>query len=318
MKSIKNYYLSGVMGHVVGDAIGVPVEFMSRQELKKKPVVKMLSGGFHEQPVGTWSDDSSMALATLFSLKDGYNLKDVAEQFSKWKQNGWYTPRGEVFDMGNTCFYAIENFCKTKDPYTCGLTGEQDNGNGSLMRILPICLYAVEKQKKENISDVQVLKIIHDVSAITHAHIRSKMACGLYYYCVRAIIEKHHNLLETLQEGIDAGFRYYEKFNEYLQELNYFKRLRVLTDFKEVSERQINSGGYVVDTIEAAIWCLLNTTSYRECVLKAINLGTDTDTTGAVAGGLAGLYYGYADIPKEWIDNIIRREWIEDLCNSRV
>ena len=87
----------------------------------------------------------------------------------------------------------------------------------------------------------------------------------------------------------------------FLQGLNYFKRLRVLIDFKEVSEGQINSGGYVVDTIEAAIWCLLNTTSYRECVLKAINLGADTDTTGAVAGGLAGLYYGYEDIPKEWI-----------------
>ena len=91
MKNIKNYYLSGVMGLVVGDAIGVPVEFMSRQELKKKPVVKMLSGGFHVQPVGTWSDDSSMALATLFSLEDGYNLRDIAEQFLKWKQNRWYT-----------------------------------------------------------------------------------------------------------------------------------------------------------------------------------------------------------------------------------
>ena len=316
--NMKDCYLRGMMGLVVGDALGVPVEFLTRQQLANRPVDRMLEGGFHEQPAGTWSDDSSMGLATLASLRNGYDLADIAEQFSRWQKEGEYTPWGEVFDMGNTCFRAIANFQKTGNPYSSGMKEEYDNGNGSLMRILPMCIYVLQKQMDEKITNEEAISMIHDVSAITHAHIRSRMACGFYYFCVKSIVEREGSLIDRLQNGINDGFCFYQKDSESLLELKHFDRLKTLADFKNVAEDEIRSGGYVIDTIEAAMWCLVNSTSYKECVLKAVNLGDDTDTTGAVAGGLAGLFYGYHNIPKEWREIIVRRDWIEEMCDSMV
>ena len=140
------------------------------------------------------------------------------------------------------------------------------------------------------------------------------MACGIYYFCVRRLTDKQAALLQDLQEGIDEAFEYYGKMKDSSDELKHFNRIRNVNELKNVPEEEINSGGYVIDSIEASLWCLLNTNSYRECVLKAVNLGRDTDTTAAIAGGLAGLYYGYEEIPDEWKKDIIRRELIEEMC----
>ena len=146
---MNNIWLNGIMGVVVGDALGVPVEFSSRGELKINPLTKMEGYGSYDVPEGTWSDDSSMMLATLDSLKNGYNPVDIMEKFAEWLVDGKYTPFGEAFDVGRTCLKAIMGYLKNPDITKCGGTGEHDNGNGSLMRILPICLYMYEKQKEE-------------------------------------------------------------------------------------------------------------------------------------------------------------------------
>lgn len=312
-----NRYLDGIMGLVVGDSLGVPVEFRSRKELHDNPVTDMREYGTHMQPKGTWSDDSSMALANLASLHKGYDLNDIAEQFSKWNKEEAYNPLGEVFDIGMTCSEAISNYDKTKNPKTCGLTEENSNGNGSLMRILPMCIYMAEKGKRVCTSEDESIQVIHDVSAITHAHLRSKMACGLYYYCVKAIINHRndYSLIECLKKGFDEGFSYYRHDFENFSEMNHYKRLMDLDELKNTVEDDIASSGYVVASLEASIWCLINTDTYKECVIKAVNLGDDTDTVAAIAGGLAGLFYGYDSIPEEWKNDIIQRKWIEELCD---
>lgn len=313
---MKNIWLDGIMGLVVGDALGVPAEFASREELKESPVSGMEGFGTYNLPAGSWSDDSSMTLATLDSLRNGYDPTDMMDKFVAWYEKGEYTPYGEVFDIGNTCARAIEQYLRGADLSECGGYGEKDNGNGSLMRIMPICLYMYQKQKKDRTTDDEVIQAIHDVSALTHGHLRSKIACGLYFFLVKSILDSEGTLKKRLKQGMNAGFRYYEQKRENLPELPHYGRLRDMEALMNLSEEEIKSTGYVVDTFEAAVWCLLRTDSYREAILMAVNLGSDTDTVAAIAGGLAGLYYGYEGIPKEWLDVIARREWVEGMCEG--
>lgn len=312
----ENIWLAGIMGVVVGDALGVPVEFSTREDLAEKPVENMRGYGTYNVPEGTWSDDTSLTLATLESLRNGYDLNDIMCKFAEWLETGKYTPFGNVFDVGITTEMAIKKFTKTKDAKSCGGRNEDENGNGSLMRILPLCLFLYEQEKTNGIQQDEAIKMIHEVSALTHGHIRSQIACGLYYFIVKAILGQMGSLEERMQQGIDWGFDYYETFLMEKEELAYYENIRKLKTFGNTDEKYIKSYGYVVVTLEAAIWCLLNTDNFRECMLKAVNLGSDTDTVAAITGGLAGLYYGYEEIPEEWLSVIQQREWIEEMCGK--
>lgn len=313
----KMLYLNGMMGLVVGDALGVPVEFSSREERQADPVSEMRGYGAYDVPKGSWSDDSSMALATLKALQtDGLNLKKVMDNFVAWENEGKFTPEGKVFDEGNTCSMAIYDYMQSGDVSTCGRTGEDSNGNGSLMRILPACIYLKYLQDEVGMDDTEAIKIIHDMSALTHAHIRSKMACGIYFFCVRELAKKNAPVQVLLEQALHIAFSFYEKDAISKNELIFFKRIRDVEVLRQIPESEIMSGGYVIESIEAALWCLLNTDSYEACVEKAVNFGHDTDTTAAIAGGLAGIYYGYDNIPERWKKEIIRREWIEDMCKD--
>ena len=315
---MSNIWKDGMLGLIVGDALGVPVEFMSRTELMKNPVTGMREYGTHHQPRGTWSDDSSMALAELDSIRTLGNIDytDMMERFSRWCMHGEYTPFGEVFDIGIATSRALMNYAKGIAPLESGGKTEWDNGNGSLMRILPVCLYLFKRQKKVCTSENESIYMIHAVSALTHAHVRSQMACGIYCFLVKAIMEREGTLENRLQEGMDRAYQYYRQDLSNHRELENYKRLADLSEFKETPKEGIKSSGYVVDTLEAAVWCLLHSHSYKETVLMAVNLGEDTDTIGAVAGGLAGLYYKEEGIPQEWIQVIQRREWIEEVLQG--
>ncbi|WP_306783611.1 O-acetyl-ADP-ribose deacetylase [Flavobacterium poyangense] len=163
---------SGLFGIAVGDALGVPVEFESRDYLKENPVSEMMGYGTHSQPIGTWSDDSSLAFCLAESLCKGYDLSDIAKNFVKWYGGELWTPHGKVFDIGIATRSAIHNIGRGHSPELCGGFEEKDNGNGSLMRILPLVFYL----QKEN--DIEVIyKKVKEVSSITHAHFRSVFAC---------------------------------------------------------------------------------------------------------------------------------------------
>lgn len=322
----QHIWRDGMMGLVVGDALGCPVQFLKRDAIKNRlegPVTGMEAGGVYNMPEGTWTDDSSMALATMASIieKGTIDPTDIMTQFVKWETMGEYTPFGRAFDQGNTCMEAIYKFINDPDSNSWGTTGEYANGNGALMRILPICLYYYDRQKKVCTSEDEAIHGIHIVSGLTHNHLRSQMCCGLYYFGVKSIIDgmktdKKGSLISLLQDGIDKGFKYYGNDIRNLTEMAYLGRLFHLDEFKDVPEAEIKSTGYVIDTIEAVYWCLITTDSFKECLLKAVNLGGDTDTIAAIAGGLAGLYYGYEEIPSEWLSVIKKREWIEGMCEK--
>ena len=295
---------SAIFGHAVADALGVPVEFKSRKALKENPVVDMRGYGTYNVPKGTWSDDTSMTLCTLESIteKGKIDLKDIMERFAKWRCFGYMTPFDDCFDIGNATYLAISSYLEGNEfPY--GRNDEYSNGNGSLMRIIPPILFHHFKKH----SPIKRRDDIHNVSELTHPHTRSVLACGIYDFILDEIIKN------PTKEGIKIGLSNAWGCYKCTEEMKTYDRL-FRYDFEKLDESEIKSSGYVVDTLEAAIWCLLNTSSYKECVLKAINLGEDTDTVGAIAGGLAGVLYGYASIPMEWLDSLVKREMIEKLC----
>lgn len=302
------------MGLCVADALGVPVEFMSREHLKTKPVKDMLGFGTHNQPIGTWSDDTSMTLCLLDSLSNGLDYQDVMTKFKAWLMEGAYTPHGEVFDVGIATRQAIKRYMSGTEPLKCGGVGERDNGNGSLMRILPLLFYIQSLYGTEFQEVDEAFNLIHKVSALTHAHKRSHIACGIYL-SVASMLIGNMDLCIAVDLGIYKAVEYYKHKPEFKTELIKYSRLSE-KGFRDLYEREIKSSGYVVDTLEAAIWCLLNTKTYKDCVLMAVNLGEDTDTVAAVAGGLAGLYYGYEYIPNEWIAQIEKKDYIEGLSNQ--
>ena len=311
----RNIWLDGIMGVVVGDALGCPVQFVDRDEIAKGPVEDMEGHSTYDMPEGTWTDDSSMTLALLDSIRENkaINLPDIMYRFALWFTKGEYTPFGEAFDIGGGTMASIIRYIKNPDITKCGGTTDHDNGNGSLMRIMPACLYCYEKAY-DGMTDVEAINTVHKVAGLTHNHLRGQIACGLYYFMTCGVLDGSGSLNGRLQEGLDKGFAFYEKDIKNRVELAYYGRLRDLKRLKDTPVDEIMSSGYVVDSIEAAVWSLITTGSFKDCELKAVNLGGDTDTIAAIAGGLAGLYYGYDAIPTDWLAVIQRREWIEEMC----
>lgn len=297
---------SVMLGHAVGDALGVPVEFCSREYLRKHPVTYMKGFGTYEVPAGCWSDDTSMALCALESLIGGsINYNDIMRNFGRWCRNGEFTPTGVVFDIGNTCYYAISNYLDFGVPAKqCGLSDSISNGNGSLMRIHPFVLYAYYNGITDENDFVTIIK---DASSLTHGHSCSIDGCIIYAYILRALLDN------PSKESIFNGLKQAKK--HITSSTNYYYRL-LDENISTSSESNIKSTGYVVDTLEAAVWCLLTTESYKDCVLKAVNLGSDTDTVAAIAGGLAGALYGIDSIPKDWINTLKRKNYIENMCEN--
>ncbi|MDO5518556.1 MAG: ADP-ribosylglycohydrolase family protein [Clostridium sp.] len=294
------------MGLAVADALGVPVEFCSREYLKNNPVKEMMGYGTYNQPEGSWSDDTSLTLGLLDALsEEKFSIKSMADKFVSWYRFGEYTPNGVVFDIGNATREALIRIGKGVNPLTAGGKTEYDNGNGSLMRILPLAFYLKDEDNIE-----ERIRKIYEVSSITHGHIRSKMACHIYVEMAIKLI-KGATLEESYLETINEIKEYYQEEKE----LATFKRI-LSGDINCLNEDEVKSSGYVIDTLEAALWCSLTTSSYKEAVLKAVNLGSDTDTVAAVTGGLAGIYYGIESIPQEWIQVIINKELIYELSES--
>lgn len=249
-----------VYGLAVGDALGVPYEFRRRDTFE---CTGMVGHSTHDQPAGTWSDDTSMTLATCDSIREKgrIDVDDIRERFVAWYTHDAYTC-DHLFDIGGATSRALST--------GRGCAGERDNGNGSLMRIVPLAFVANDNE-------------VRAVSAITHAHPTSTEACVRMVHVARGLISGENAWQEAVSAGIDP----------------------------EKPRDAIASGGYVLHTFEAALWCLANTHSYQDCVLTAVNLGSDTDTTGAGAGALAGIVYGIDGIPQEWLDELRGKDVIE-------
>ena len=288
----------GIIGLIIGDALGVPVEFSSRQELEQTPVTRMEGYGTYNQPPGTWSDDSAMAIATMHSIvqKHGIDYDDIMDKFLEWLEDAKYMQGNRTFDSGITTSNAIINYKNRTPALESGLCGERDNGNGSLMRILPLAyIKDIDYESTEN------------VSALTHGHARSKIACVLYVEMAKSMLENEEL---TMKEHIENANNKIKEHYKDSPELKHFKKIFDF-DLDDLSGK-----GYVIYTFEVVVHCLLTTNNYKDAVLKAVNIGGDTDTNAAICGGLAGIYYGYDSIPIDWIKQIDKIDKVLSLCEK--
>ena len=261
-------------GAAVGDALGVPYEFRGAGAFT---CTGMASGGAHNQPTGTFSDDTSMLLATCDSIRETgrIDVDDMRKRFNDWVLHGEYAVNHVVFDVGGTVSAALT--------LGVGRDDVRSNGNGSLMRIAPLAF--------TDASDDDV----RAVSAITHAHRISTESCVCFVGLLRGLLAGE-SWKKALERNIPAG----EEF-------------AFLHDVASRPVSEVRGTGFVLDTLGAFVWCLANTDSYAECVRAAVNLGDDTDTTACVAGALAGAVYGYDAIPAEWLA-VLRGKDIIDAC----
>ena len=301
--------IGGIQGSMVGDALGVPAEFMSRKALRNHPIVGMAAGGVHDQPTGTWSDDTSMTLCTIDSLIEcGIDYTDQMTRFSDWLWSAAYTAHGEVFDVGGATKQSIFRFVKGTPALECGELADQACGNGSLMRLFPTVMYIIGQYGTTAMDD-RAAEIIHNTSKCTHQHPKCQMACGMLFSVI-ASLANGGNLQNAIMGGIVDGLNYYKGKPEFAAVYDTFSFLMKIGQW---SEDEVRSSGYVVDTLQAALWCLYTSSGYAECVLKAVNLGEDTDTTGAVAGAVAGMWFGEKEIPAAWREATVKYEAVRGL-----
>jgi ADP-ribosyl-[dinitrogen reductase] hydrolase len=280
------------------------VEFMSREQVRRNPITGMRGYGTFNLPPRSWSDDSSLLLCTVESLLNGFDTDSMGELFIRWLTDGYWTPWGKTFDVGSSTMNSIGRMMREVPPEEAGGRGENDNGNGSLMRILPVGIFFSRQPVEE------LLHAVHRASSLTHRHPRTLMACGFYCLMVRALLQGF-TPDEAYLYAIEQATIYYAKL-PYADELFHFERL-FSTLISSVTETAIKSGGYVIHTLEASVWCLLNTSSFKDAVLKAVNLGEDTDTNGCVTGGLAGIHYGFKATPEEWLTGIVKKNNISEV-----
>jgi len=305
-----NPITTALLGLSIADAIGVPVEFQTRAELDENPVTDIRGYGTYNQPPGYFSDDSSLAFGLAESLATGeFDLVDQSKRLINYVWHGYWTPDHQVFDIGNTTRRSIrklKNIIEDEEFERLSKlnegASEQDNGNGALMRIFPLYAYLRNKPVAEWFAP------IWQHSALTHGHIRSACCCFLYLRFCHHIVGK-----ETKEKSLDQARRELLDFlmvaNLPIEELDALAKL-IRADFAKLARTQVQGSGYVVECLEAALWCIFNAESYRETVLLAVNLGRDTDTTACVAGAPAALLYGAAAIPANWLKELARREEI--------
>lgn len=284
--------IGGIFGFIIGDMLGVPVEFSSRDDRINDPVEELRAYGVYNQPFGSWSDDTSLMLCLIDGLSTDDLDETVRHNMIDFIDNGGFTPTGKVFDVGNSTRLAIERMKKGIPMDSCGGKGIRDNGNGALMRILPMAFIA----GKLDINELS--EKVCKISSYTHAHDISKVACLIYVLFASRLLEG-----DSIDVAYDHAISDIKRCWNKSVLPREFSRIVDKTVVR-CSAEEISSTPYVVDTLEAVIWCVTNNKSYKDTVLSAVNLGGDTDTIAALSGGLAGVSYGYQELPVEWIQAV--------------
>ncbi len=282
-----------LVGLAIGDAVGTALEFRPRGTFQ--PLTDMVGGGHFCLKKGYWTDDTSMALCLATSLVEchGFDAMDQMTRYCDWYDNGYLSSIGNCFDIGTTVLSALRRFLKTGDPYS-GMTAAWTSGNGSIMRLAPIPIaYANDRSL--------AIDYAMQSSKTTHASPLCLDACGWFADLMVNFLLGHPK--DALLQST------YCAQTEPLQQLQQ-------CHFLEKDYRDLKGSGFVVESLEAALWCFWHTHSFEDCILAAANLGDDADTTAAVAGQLAGAFYGYSAIREDWRSHLHWHDHIVQLAGQ--
>lgn len=297
---------SGIYGYLIGDAVGVPYEFCTSEKLRRLEKIDMIppkkfNRSHKEVKPGTWSDDGAQMLCMFASLMEcrSFNVNNLAKKLLAWYEKGYMAVNQKVFDVGVQTSRSLIEYSKTKNPLTSGLVVKNGRGNGSLMRVFPLGLYNSEHGEDKNV------EYAHLQSMITHGDIVPQICCAFYSLWVRETA-KGGSIKESYERSADKLMKIYDGQTEYLYYLN--ERLRPL-DYNIKGK----GTGYVLDTLRSVRDVLFEHNNYRDVIINAVLLGNDTDTVAAIAGGIAGVHYGYEAIPEDWLRLLKGKNIVEKL-----
>lgn len=293
----RNRARGAILGLAVGDALGTTLEFRARDTYA--PLTDMVGGGPFKLAPGVWTDDTALALALADSLagRDALDPHDLMERFLGWWREGEYSPTGECFDIGITTSEALARYAKSGDPFA-GSTDPMSAGNGSLMRLAPVSLWGLGRNRDA------MLQAARDQSRTTHGAATCLDACAAF-----SVI-----LAETIQGAALANAL------AAAGSLNLESPVAAIIagSWRGKGRDAIRSSGYVVHSLEAALWCVYNSTDFASCVLLAANLGEDADTTAAITGQLAGSLYGMSAIPPQWLERLAWRDRLVQAADALI
>lgn len=303
-RTFKDRFRGALLGLACGDALGTTLEFKSPGTFK--PIDDIIGGGPFGLKPGQWTDDTSMALCLAESLIEcqEFNPKDQLQRYVQWWREGHLSSTGHCFDIGNATATALSRFQKTGDEY-CGSTDPNTAGNGSIMRLAPVPMFFLADNDK--VKHYSALS-----SRTTHAAQTCVDACTYFSLLIAGALY-----------GVSKEELFMKDYNPLICELWGLKRHLcdeissiVKGSFTEKEPPEIKGSGYVVDSLEAALWAFHKTDNFRDGALLAVNLGDDADTTGAVYGQLAGAFYGASNIPSEWLEKLALRDVIEGIADD--
>jgi len=301
MISLRSRYHGALCGLAVGDALGTTLEFEPPGTFA--PITDMVGGGPFRLKPGQWTDDTSMALCLATSLieRGGFDPRDQMDRYLCWRDGGFLSSTGECLDIGSTVAGALRRYERTGDPYA-GSADPQTAGNGSLMRLAPVPLFVASDPR-------MAIERAADSSRTTHA---APEAVDAWRYMAGLIVGALQG--RTKDKLLSAGFCPVDGLWE-AQPLAPAIAEVAAGSFKRRQPPEIQGSGYVVRSLEAALWAFHNSNDFREGALLAVNLGDDADTTGAIYGQLAGAFYGVESIPVTWLDRLAERELIASLAD---
>ena len=302
MSQIKDSFL----GFIVGDAFGVPYEGYQRQNLKKEKLGEMVGFKTHREPAGSWSEDTSLTIATMDSVinHNGYDYEDIMKNFCNWYSNGEYTASGKLFDIGKITRTAILNYRSEENIKKCGQGKLTDNGNGSLSRMLPVAIYCYYK----DFDDDETYEIVKSVSSLTHSHKIAILGCFIYVIFMKYIFSG-----KSIKEAYELTIKY--KYYRYagIRATSYYSRL-LSGKLDKAEEKDINTSGFILDTLEAVFWVALKSKNYEDSIINAVKLGRDVDTTAALVGSITGFVYG--NIPERWVEKVKKLDYLLEIIDD--
>ena len=295
-------YRGSLLGLAVGDAVGTTLEFKPPGSFT--PIEDMVGGGPFGLIPGQWTDDTSMALCLAESLieQQGFNPVHQLQKYLQWYREGYLSSTGRCFDIGNTTIDGLRQFEKTQEPY-CGSTDPRSAGNGSIMRLAPVPLFYAKRPLEAIAKSAESSRTTHQATVAVEA---CRYLGALIVGAVNGVSRE-----ELLSKRYSPVPGYWEK-NPLVEEIDEI----ALGSFKHRQPPEIQGSGYVVKSLEAALWAFYNSHSFREGCLLAVNLGDDADTTGAAYGQLAGAFYGESGIPESWRSQLAYRQLIESMANQ--
>ncbi len=303
----RNRVLGGIWGLIIGDAVGVPYEFTSQEDIPNLEEIDIITPKhfrktYPEVPFGTYSDDSAQFLCILDSYIecDGFDIDNLAKKFLAWLSDGLWAVDGYVFDVGGQTLNALAEYARGTSPRESGMCLPEGKGNGALMRTLALALI-------EDGDDERLVNDSHEQAMITHGNICNHVCCAFYNLIAKYLLEGME-FEESYSTAVNSLRKIYKENKKYLEEFEN----NILPD-GIIIER---GTGYVLDCLKSAFKVIRESNSYEEAIKKAIALGNDTDTTAAVVGGLAGIIYGFDNIPTRWYKQIRGKESVLELIDK--